>query len=226
MRPRHVVWDWNGTLLDDLAATVSAVNAALARLSRPVIDATGYRTHFVRPVRLFYQRLLGRPVGDDEWAQIDEAFHDAYAGLLAGVALATDAEATLRRVGALGLGQSLLSMWRHHELVPLVRRLGIAELFLRVDGLRVDGPAGVGGGEKAEHLRRHLRALHLPGRATVVIGDALDDLSAARAVGASCVLLDGGCHHRAALDAAGAPVAASLGEALDLALTAAGRPAT
>ena len=48
----------------------------------------------------------------------------------------------------------------------------------------------------------------------VLIGDALDDLAAARAAGAPCVLYDGGSHERAALDATGAPVAATLAEAL------------
>ena len=51
----------------------------------------------------------------------------------------------------------------------------------------------------------------------VVIGDALDDARAARAVGVECILYDGGSHHRAELDSAGVAVARSLVEAVRLA---------
>ena len=79
-------------------------------------------------------------------------------------------------------------MWQHHDLVLLVERLGIDQFFVRVDGLRRPG-----GGGKAEHLVEHLAALELAPRAVVLVGDSLDDLAAARAVGAGCVLYDGGC---------------------------------
>ena len=36
---RHVIWDWNGTLFDDLHIVVESVNASLAELGAPPIDA-------------------------------------------------------------------------------------------------------------------------------------------------------------------------------------------
>jgi phosphoglycolate phosphatase-like HAD superfamily hydrolase len=100
-------------------------------------------------------------------------------------------------------------MWRHQELVPLVERLGIGRFFLRVDGLRVPG-----GGGKAEHLQAHLAALEVDASAALLVGDTLDDLEAARTVGARCVLYDGGSHHRSALEATGVPVVDTLSAAL------------
>jgi phosphoglycolate phosphatase-like HAD superfamily hydrolase len=106
----------------------------------------------------------------------------------------------------------LLSMWRHQDLVPLVERLGIGRFFVRVDGLRVPG-----GGAKTEHLVEHLAALGVEATAALLVGDALDDLAAARAVGAGCVLYDGGSHHRHALEATGAPVVDTLTAAVEVA---------
>jgi len=105
-------------------------------------------------------------------------------------------------------------MWRHQDLVPLVERLGIGRFFVRVDGLRVPG-----GGAKTEHLVEHLAALDVAAPAALLVGDSLDDLAAARAVGAHCVLYDGGSHHRDALEATGVPVV----DTLTAALAAAGR---
>jgi phosphoglycolate phosphatase-like HAD superfamily hydrolase len=206
---RHVVWDWNGTLFDDHVAVVAAINDALASLGLPPIDSHTYRTHFTRPVQRFYEQVAGRPIEPGEWRTLDDAYHDSYHAWLERLGLAPDAWAALAAAEAAGLTQSLLSMWRHQELVPLVERLGIGHFFVRVDGLRM-----LGGEGKTEHLLAHLAALEVEPSAVVLVGDSLDDLAAARAVGARCVLYDGGSHHRHALEATGVPVVDTLTAAL------------
>jgi phosphoglycolate phosphatase-like HAD superfamily hydrolase len=206
---RHVVWDWNGTLVDDHVAVVAAINDALALLRLRPIDSDTFRTHYTRPVQRFYEQVAGREIEPGEWETLDEAYHASYAGWVERLELAPDAREALAAAEAAGLGQSLLSMWRHQDLVPLVERLGIGRFFVRVDGLhRSDG------GGKAEHLVKHLAALGLEPGAVVLVGDSLDDLAAARAVGAGCVLYDGGSHHREALEATGEPVVDRLTDAV------------
>ena len=216
---RHLVWDWNGTLFDDHEAVVAAVNDALAGLGVAAIDADTYRTHFTRPVERFYEQVAGRPITAAEWRALDDAYHDSYQAWVERLGLAADAPAALEAAEAAGFSQSLLSMWRHQDLVALVERLGIGRFFTRVDGLRVPGGAG-----KAEHLVAHLAALGLDAAGVMLVGDALDDLHAARAVGARCVLYDGGSHHRHVLEATGVPVVDTLTAAVAAALEASGRP--
>ena len=204
-----MVWDWNGTLFDDHLAVVAAVNDALALLGLAPIDADAYRSHYTRPVERFYEQVAGRAITPEEWRSLDDAYHDSYHRELPRLRLASDARAALAAAEAAGVTQSLLSMWRHQHLVPMVERLGIGGFFLRVDGLRVPG-----GGGKAEHLVEHLAALDVKASAALLVGDSLDDLAAARAVGARCVLYDGGSHHRHALEATGAPVVGTLTAAL------------
>lgn len=48
---RHIVWDWNGTLLDDLGTVVAAVNDTLATLGRRPICVEEYGANYTRPVR-------------------------------------------------------------------------------------------------------------------------------------------------------------------------------
>jgi phosphoglycolate phosphatase-like HAD superfamily hydrolase len=215
---RHLVWDWNGTLFDDQVAVVAAVNDALARLGAAPIDADTYRNHFTRPVQRFYERVVGHPIAPEHWRLLDDTYHDSYGAWVERLALAADATAALQAAEAAGLTQSLLSMWRHQDLVPLVERLGIGRYFARVDGLRVPGGAG-----KTEHLVAHLEALRVDAAAVLLVGDALDDLEAARAVGARCVLYDGGSHHRRALEATGVPVVDTLTAAVAAAAPAPGR---
>jgi phosphoglycolate phosphatase-like HAD superfamily hydrolase len=211
---KHLVWDWNGTLLDDLSLVVAATNTAFASVAAPgvsyVVTAEEHRRDFRRPISEYYAGVLGRPVDDAEFAVLDRVFHDAYRAGLADMALAAGALDALR--GWTGT-QSLLSMWFHHELVPTVTRYGIDPHFLRVDGLRED----TGGGFKAVHLKRHLTELRLDGADVVLIGDSIDDADAARSVGARCVLYTGGFTDPDRLRAYGIPVADSLLEAVALA---------
>ncbi|MFF9769677.1 HAD family hydrolase [Streptomyces sp. NPDC053086] len=207
----HIVWDWNGTLFHDNDAIIGATNAAFAELGLAPITLEQYRSLYCVPVPKFYERLLGRLPTDAEWELMDGVFHRHYSEHRVRCRLTEGAEELLAGWRSAGHSQSLLSMYGHEELVPLVRGFGIEAHFLRVDGRT--GPSG---GSKAEHMVRHLEALMglvEPAR-TVVIGDAADDALAALHVGARAVLYTGGSHSRASLRNAGVPVVDTLAEAV------------
>lgn len=217
---RHVVWDWNGTLLADQSAVLDALNVMLADLGHPTTDMATYRRLYTRPVRRFYERLLARDIDDELWARIDVSFHDAYFEVVRRVDLDAHARIALDQVSATGRTQSLLSMAPHDHLVAMVDHHDLGHHFDRVDGIR-----GVGGGHKAGWLRDHLERLSVADAAEVVlIGDALDDATAARALGAEVVLYDGGAHPTEHLVDTGAHVVPTLLDALDAAGIATGRP--
>ncbi|MFI6286680.1 HAD family hydrolase [Streptomyces sp. NPDC051018] len=208
----HLVWDWNGTLLDDITAVVGATNAAFGEIGVEPITVERYRELYCVPIPLFYERMMGRLPTDTEWEAMDVVFHRVYTEHRVACALTEGVEELLREWGEAGRSQSLLSMYVHDELVPVVRGYGIESHFIRVDGRR--GPSG---GSKALSMERHLVALAgtaAPER-TVVIGDAVDDAVAAAHVGARAVLYTGGSHSRASLETAGVPVVDTLAEAVE-----------
>ncbi|MBT2491183.1 HAD family hydrolase [Streptomyces sp. ISL-96] len=209
----HLVWDWNGTLLDDISAVIGATNAAFAEIGIEPITLAQYRELYCVPIPRFYERLMGRLPTDDEWLVMDEAFHRHYTELRVVCALTLGVEELLVEWQAGGRSQSLLSMYGHDQLLPVVRQYGIERHFVRVDGRT--GPSG---GSKAAHMARHVAALGgvAPER-VVVIGDAVDDAVAAAHVGARAVLYTGGSHSRASLEPAGVPVVDTLAEAVELA---------
>jgi phosphoglycolate phosphatase-like HAD superfamily hydrolase len=209
---RHIVWDWNGTLLDDLHVVIEAVNRSMGLLGMDPIDEDAYRDHFTRPVRSFYDSLLGRVITDLEWDQLNQGFHDHYYTLVPAARLAPDATEALRAAEESGWGQSLLSMSPQPYLEWVVAAVGIGDHFELIDGL--SRPTG---GTKAEHLEAHLVTLALDPSRTVVIGDTPDDASAARHVGSAVILYDGGSHHLPVLEELGVPIAHTLIEAVELA---------
>ncbi|MFI1203751.1 HAD hydrolase-like protein [Streptomyces sp. BHT-5-2] len=209
----HIVWDWNGTLFHDIDAVIAATNSAFAEIGLEPITLERYRELYCVPVPVFYERLMGRRPTEAEWLVMDATFHRHYTEQRVGCGLAEGAEALLAAWQGAGRSQSILSMFGHDELIPLVRGLGIASRFIRVEGRT--GPSG---GSKSAYMVRHLAALESvePGR-TVVIGDAVDDAVAARDAGAHAVLYTGGSHSRSSLAVAGVPVVDTLAEAVQVA---------
>ncbi|EXU66210.1 phosphatase [Streptomyces sp. PRh5] len=206
----HLVWDWNGTLLHDIDAVISATNASFQEIGLPPITIERYRDLYCVPVPRFYERLMGRLPSDEEWAVMDQAFHRHYWALAETAALAIGARQLLTEWQEAGLTQSLCSLAPHEYLLPLVRTHGIERHFVRVDGRTGQSNTG-----KAEQMMRHIAALEgMPPQRMVVIGDALDDAVAARHVGARAVLYTGGSHSRASLEVAGVPVVDTLEEAV------------
>ncbi|MBS5725433.1 MAG: HAD hydrolase-like protein, partial [Clostridiales bacterium] len=53
-----IVWDFNGTIADDLAVSIDAINKVLAKRGLPCIKNTEeYRRVFGFPIREYYRRL-------------------------------------------------------------------------------------------------------------------------------------------------------------------------
>ncbi|MFC8718053.1 HAD family hydrolase [Kitasatospora sp. NPDC057198] len=207
----HVVWDWNGTIKDDLDDHVAALNATLPALGGTPIDRDTYRAEHTVPIPAFYGRLLGREITEQEWKSSDAAF---LAHLRAQpVWLYGRAVELLTLVREAGHTQSLLSLCPHETLQREVNEAGIGHFFTRIDGRT--GPSG---GTKAGPLTTHLDALGLTGQEhrVLLLGDSADDADAAYANGALGVLHSGGLHHPDRLAATGYPLAHTLADALVL----------
>ncbi|WP_350275151.1 HAD family hydrolase [Kribbella sp. HUAS MG21] len=208
----HVVWDWNGTLLDDNHAVLAAVNEVCSGFGRADLTWDEWQAAYARPMRLSYEQILRRTLDEDEWAQVDKLYHERYDALLHTCELAADAHDALRSWTAGGRTQSLLSMWFHARLTPTVDQYGLTSYFSRIDGL----PGEVGGGSKADSLRLHLEAQNLDPTTVALIGDVVDDAQAAQSAGTHCVLVTTGAMTAESLRATGAPVTTSITEALHL----------
>ncbi len=204
----HVVWDWNGTLLDDFWLTARIAADTLAELGVPDLSGAVVRDSFTRPFHVFYSRLLGRPVTDAEFAYIRRRYEAEYDAEVLELCLQPDAGRALDHVGSVAT-QSLLSMAPDVHLQRLVDHHAIRARFVHVEG----SPDASSDGTKAERLREHLGRIGVHAQQTVIIGDTVDDQEAAAACGARAVLVTSGSQSRTALEATGWPVVDSLLEA-------------
>lgn len=199
----HVIWDWNGTLLDDTRAAVDALNEMLARRSLPPISVEFYRDNFAFPVRPFYE-AIGVDLENEDWDSLAQEYHETYRRQK-GTSLAAGAREAIDMLHAKGIGQSLVSALEQGRLMRDVERFGLAGCFEYVCGTdNLDGASKL---DRARGLADRLRAIHGGGIDLVLVGDALHDKETADAIGARCVLFAGGSHSARRLEAVGTTVA-------------------
>ena len=198
----HIVWDWNGTLLDDNHANLAAVNAVCTTFGREPVEMEHWRTVFRRPLVSCYEELLGRSFVDGEWDRVEQLYEEGYRRHLPTCELAHGVPDVLHTWADGGGTQSLLSMAGHEHLVPLVTERGLAHHFTRMDGRRFTTEHD----SKAEHLFHHLDNQGIDPAKVVLIGDIDDDARAAQEAGAQSILVSSGLMSRDRLIATGAPV--------------------
>lgn len=208
---RHLLWDWNGTLVDDLDLCVDIVNGMLGRRQLPRIDVPAYHAQFDFPVRGFYERL-GFDLQGDAFAELSQEFIGEFDARRLEAQLHDGVDALLARVTASGREQSILSAHRQVTLHEIVALRGIDRHFSTMAGLDDAHAHG-----KIDRGHALVQELALPPQALILVGDTLHDLEVARALGIDCVLVARGHHAKERLRASGARVVddlRELGEAL------------
>jgi phosphoglycolate phosphatase len=203
---RVVVWDWNGTLLDDTDHCVDVVRGMLREEGLPLIDVGAYRDVFDFPVRAYYERL-GFDLSNGRFETLAIRFIEAYDRGSAACNLHDGAAALLGALGERGVESSILTAARRHSVEAELALRGIRGLLTDVVGL-ADHYAG----GKVELGVSWLASRAIAREEVVLVGDTLHDHEVARAMGVRCVLVAAGHHSRERLELAGCPVASSLAE--------------
>ncbi|MBC9729689.1 HAD family hydrolase [Streptomyces sp. TRM68367] len=205
----HLVWGWRGTLADDVQRQVGAVNAALASLGTEPVDLDTIRRHFATSAPALCAAILGRALTDRERTQANMAF-ETFHSRRPPAQLVPGTEDLLARLIRSGCSHSVLSLSAHNGLTRHIADMGIASLFLRVEGRT--GPSAR---SKRQPLAKHVAMLQrtIGNRPIVLIGDAVDDVRAALANQVHPVPYAGGLTHPDILRRSGVPVADSLAQA-------------
>ncbi|MBF6331125.1 HAD family hydrolase [Nocardia transvalensis] len=218
MHVEHIIWDWNGTLFADGRALIESTIDAFEAAGLGAIAHEDYQRLHCQPISSFYDRLAGRQLSAVEQELLEKNFYASYQKRREDIALAHDAVEALTTWQGAGRSQSLLSMHPHDRLMSLVQKFGLAEFFLRIDGLVGDESA-----YKAPHLRRHLDYLDVSKDNILLIGDSVDDAKAASQCGINCILYHAGANALHAEDHftdLGVPVVAGLRNAVAAVLDA------
>ncbi len=201
---KHIVWDWNGTLLNDAKTCVSILNEILSRRGMAKITFEQYREKFDFPVKDYYRRI-GFDFSVEPFEIVANEYIEAYRHRQFECRLQKGAEKILKEFVQKGLKQSILSAYYQEMLEEVVKFFGIRELFFRVIGLN-DYYAS----SKVESGKVLLKELKLKPGDVVLIGDTVHDFEVASEIGVDCILIADGHNQREKLESCGVTVLDSI----------------
>jgi phosphoglycolate phosphatase len=197
---KHIIWDWNGTLLDDTWLCIELINGLLKRHSLPSLDREAHRQQFDFPIQEYYARL-GFDFDKVIFADLARDFFAAYDARWEACKLQPYTREALAEARANGLSGSVLSAARQSTLEHNLRHHKLDCLFRGLVGQEDHEARG-----KLERGRDWIAQLPWNPDEILLIGDTLHDQEVANTLGCRCALVSNGHQHPRRLEHCGAPV--------------------
>jgi len=178
-----IIWDWNGTLLDDAEICREAINKMLKVRNLPELSLSTYRDVFTFPVIEYYKEV-GFNFDKEDWEPVAMEFINLYLRALPSCGLTPFAARTLEAFMQKGYRQAIISAMQHDALLKSVTELGIYDYF--------DFIGGIGdhyGGGKIDNARNYFNMAGLSPEKITLIGDTIHDSEVAAELQCKCILV-------------------------------------
>lgn len=210
---KTVVWDWNGTLLDDVEVCIQTVNAMLHQRNLPLIENVDqYQSVFTFPV-IDYYRQVGFDLKRERFEDLSEEYMAGYHARAAACSLFADVEPGILTLKKHGIPSLILSASRQDHLRRQTEQCGCTAWFDDLIGI-----SDIYAKEKLSAAQSWLQDHPQKDRKMIMVGDSLHDWEVAEALGWECILIDRGHQSRKRLESSGKPVVFNILEAVSLIL--------
>ena len=183
---KGIIWDWNGTLLNDIQLAVESMNSVLLKRGLPVLTVDRYKSVFTFPVKEYYQ-LVGIDFGKEQFEIPAQEFIDLYNRLVWDCSLQGNAIEVLTYFKNAGIHQSMLSAMMQDTLDQCLVYYRIGHFFEHVSGLG-DHYAN----SKLQAGKQMLKILDIEPGDLLLVGDTIHDFEVASELGCSCILVSHG----------------------------------
>ncbi len=201
-----IIWDWNGTLLNDVHMCINCMNQLLRPRNLPLLNYEKYRDIFTFPVQDYYQ-AIGIDFTKDPFDIIGHDFMDLYFKELPNCQLHAGVEQLLEQFKWLGKEQYILSAMEHHSLESSLKDFGIHRYFKAAFGIDNHLAAG-----KYHRAIQMIEGYKIDVSKALIIGDTLHDLEVANSLGIKSLLIANGHQSKSRLQNTEVDVFDSLSE--------------
>jgi len=205
---KNLIWDWNGTLLDDVDICVESINILLEKRNLPHMDVARYKELFTFPVRQYYEGI-GFDFSLESYDSVAMEYMSVYLSLLPTANLFPEIIPLLQAGRQCGYQQAVLSAMEQETLNHSIMTKGIAGYFTKIVGIDNHFAAG-----KLENAQKILQEIEGNAAETLLIGDTIHDYEVATAIGCPCLLIGSGHQSIRRLSAIGGHVASGHEEVL------------
>lgn len=206
MSLKHIVWDWNGTILNDADASRKAVDDMFKKRNLGSVSIDLYRDNIVYPVINVYIEA-GIDFSKETFQDICDEYLTNYLNNSHIISLHKDAQAVLKLFKNKGLEQHIVSASDSRVLAQQIQGYGLGPYFVNIlgqDNNRADSKTLL-----AEKL---VDLVSCEPQEMLFIGDTIHDFEVAQESGMRCCLVSNGHCSEERLKGTGAPVYKNLTE--------------
>lgn len=183
---KHIIWDWNGTLLNDVDFCRRIINRILLKNNLPELSLNNYREIFTFPVQNYYA-AAGLDFDKISFEVLGKDFMDEYEKNKLTCELYDNSKSILTEIHKRGLKQSVLSAYKHDTLVDILKSYNLFDYFDNVIG-----SDNIYAGGKTHLGLKLIEVLDINKEQILFVGDTLHDADVADAMGVKSVLIANG----------------------------------
>lgn len=178
-----IIWDWNGTLLNDVDIALKTMNILLKRYNCQPLTKTRYKEIFQFPVENYYI-YAGLSFDDIPFSELAEEFIEIYYDLLPNSSLFEGVKAIVSQFQARGYRQYVLSAMEQSALELSIKKNNIFKYFDGIYGITdILGRSKLSRGQQLFFVEN----LHLD--CSIIIGDTIHDHHIASQIGCDHLLV-------------------------------------
>ena len=194
---RQVIWDFNGTLLDDVSLCLNIINTMLEKRHLKPLTLDNYGDMFDFPVEKYY-RSVGFDMSKEPFPILAQEYMDQYQPASFTCRLREGVPQILDALMKTNVRQVLLSATNRNILLAQVAFFGIGLYFDPILGLD-----DILGKSKRDLAGQWFSSQTILPEETILVGDTIHDHDVAQRIGCQSILLTGGHNSRARLTASG-----------------------
>jgi len=183
---KTIIWDWNGTLLNDVWLCVEIANKMLVDHNELNLDTEGYRAVFGFPITDYYQKI-GIDLKKESFEVLTTKFVSSYGIGVKKCQLHQNAVDTLKMFASNKMDQYILTAAHKESVMPLLAHYSILEYFIEIEGLDNHRAES-----KVDRGMQLIENNKIKIDSAVLIGDTIHDLEVAKAIGVDCILIANG----------------------------------
>lgn len=182
---KYVVWDWNGTIFNDVELCITCMNKLLEKNKLPLIkDEDQYRSKFSFPVKDYYEKV-GFDFEKIPFSELATEFIELYQKSSLQCSLTTDIENSFIKFRELGYKQIILSASKTKNLIQQLNQFEIGSYFEEILGI-----SDIYAKSKIEIADEWIKDKKI--ESLILIGDSYHDLEVAKTLNATCFLYSKG----------------------------------
>lgn len=207
---KAVIWDWNGTLLNDIDICILCINKSLESRNLKPINRDKYVDIFTFPVKDYYEKA-GFDFSKEKFEIPAMEFIDLYYQNLNIAKLFDESKSVLQQLEKKGIKQYVLSAMEHKNLMKSLRDFGIYDFFIDING--IDNHYAH---SKLDIGRGLLKNIPFKNNEIILVGDTLHDKDVADGLGINHILVSNGHQSKKRLQQETSKVLNNLHEFLNL----------